>query len=834
MTTSSPVRYRLANGLRVVLDPDHRRGRVAVGLTVGVGFRHERPGQEGLAHLVEHLFFEGSAAVPAGAFRAPVHRVGGLVNGTTHPDYTEFHQVAPPSALEGLLFADADRLRAPVVTAATLTDQLTVVVDEIRQATGDHRYGGLPWPRLPPVLFDDFADAHDGYGDPRQLLRTSVSDCRAFLREHYTAANTVLTVSGAFDPAETRRVIDGFFGELPGRPPAPAPAPAGPRRTADQWRYDTGPLGPIPGVAAAGLVLPDRTVTGQDIAHYAATLTVCRALGHRHPDRSTGLGFFGPLDVSGPEVLVVTGPLSRGDTGPRWLRTVRTTLSDWSADGIPDEARQAAARAARDDLLGAADDLTERTRALGRTELLFDRPTLVDELPAAVAAVSRSDFAAAAAALAAAPAGGIELRPASAARPIPTVVTSPTPARPRPADPPGFPAAPADTGFQVPTRTLTDDNGLRVVLLPGAARPDRDAPVHLAARWPWGETGWARPGAVDETIAHLRSVLPATVQAGTDGQWLTLSAAGPVTDVPGWLEAIGSALRCESGSRPGATGVVPLPRSPSWLADDMQRVLTLGSGPVEPAAAVDPGDVLAGLGAGSVVLTGPTGSNLPAGWFAALLALRRPPHAPAAGGPRWAPGPPGIHPVPVPGADRVHVALTAWIGPHHGPRTGTDEAAAYLATAIFGSWFDSRLVRRGRTNGWTPLFGRDVLLDRPRVFLRTEVDPTQVRTVLSDLAGECRALSDDPFSADEITRARQFCRGQLRSVADSPAGLAAAVVGGLAAGRPVPWLEELDAGLATVPADEIRDRAAELFRFERFGGVVLGAVAADRAVKSVR
>lgn len=835
MTAPSPVRYRLPNGLRVVLDPDHRRARVAVGLTVGVGFRHERPGQEGLAHLVEHLFFEGSGRVPAGGFRAPVHQVGGLVNGTTHPDHTEFHQVAPPSALERLLFTDADRLRASVVTADTLADQLAVVIDEIRQATGDHRYGGLPWPRLPRVVFDDFADAHDGYGDPRQLLRTSVSDCQDFLAEHYTAANTVLTLSGAFDPDQALIMVDRHFGDLPGRSPAPSPTVPGLHRGEDRWQDDTGSLGGALGVAAAGLVLPDGTVPtgpGDDISRYAGTLTVARALGRRLPDRSTAVGFFGPLDVRGPDVLVITGPLPATLTGPDWLSGARTQLADWADDTIPEADLRAAIRAVRHDLLGAADDLTERTRALGRCELLFARPTLVDELPAAVAGVTRTEFAHAAGGLAAAPAGGVQVRPAAPGlRPSDSPVgTAAAPPVPAPADPTGLPASAPAGRFRVPTRVLVDEPDLRVVLLPGASRSDEGAPVHLAARWPWGELGWSRPGAVDDTVAHLRSVLPTAVQASTDGQWLTLTAAGPPEEVAGWLRAIAVALRpdrCDAPVRPGAA---PLPRSPSWLADDVQRVLVLGTRPLAPPVTVGPAEVLAGLGAGAVVLTGPGDAELPAGWTAGLAALRPVPRIGPKDGRRDRGGTGGVHRVPVPGADRVQVALTAWTV----PRTGADEAAAYLATAVFGSWFDSRLVRRGRAGGWTPLFGRDVLLDAPRVFLRTDVDPTLVPRVLDDLAGACGELAENPFTVDEIERARLFCRGQLRSVADSPAGLAAALVGGLAGGRPANWLDELDAGLATVGAGDVRARAAELFRFDRFGGVLLGAVTADRAVKSVR
>ena len=120
--------------------------------------------------------FRGSVSLPGGRFYDHVHRLGSRANGTTHQDYTDYFQVAPAEALEQALFAEADRMRAPLFTEHHLAEQLAGVADEIHGATTDRPYGGLPWPLLPGVLFSRHANAHDGYGDPVTLAKTTIGN----------------------------------------------------------------------------------------------------------------------------------------------------------------------------------------------------------------------------------------------------------------------------------------------------------------------------------------------------------------------------------------------------------------------------------------------------------------------------------------------------------------------------------------------------------------------------------------------------------------------------------------------------------------------------------
>ncbi|MGH3889129.1 MAG: M16 family metallopeptidase, partial [Pseudonocardiaceae bacterium] len=164
---SSPTvelhRETLPNGLRVVLAPDRSAPVVAVGVHYDVGFRSEPEGRTGFAHLFEHLMFQGSESMEKLAHFRHVQSSGGTFNGSTHPDYTDYYEVVPSAALERALFIEADRMRAPRITADNLRNQVDVVKEEIRLNVLNRPYGGFPWITLPPVLYDTFPNAHNGY-----------------------------------------------------------------------------------------------------------------------------------------------------------------------------------------------------------------------------------------------------------------------------------------------------------------------------------------------------------------------------------------------------------------------------------------------------------------------------------------------------------------------------------------------------------------------------------------------------------------------------------------------------------------------------------------------
>src|SRR3954466_8680724 len=201
-------RFTLPNGLRVVLAPDAGAGVVGVAVHYDVGFRSEPEGRTGFPHLFEHVRFPGRESLPKLEHFRLVQSSGGVFNGSTHTDYTDYFEVVPAGALERGLFREADRMRAPRITAENLSNQVDVVSEEIRLNVLNRPYGGFPWIDLPPVLFTTFPNAHNGYGDFVDLQAATVEDCAEFFETYYTPANAVLTVVGDLDPDETAALVD--------------------------------------------------------------------------------------------------------------------------------------------------------------------------------------------------------------------------------------------------------------------------------------------------------------------------------------------------------------------------------------------------------------------------------------------------------------------------------------------------------------------------------------------------------------------------------------------------------------------------------------------------
>ena len=192
-------RFTLPNGLRVVLAPDRSAPVVGVAVVYDVGIRSEPEGRTGFAHLFEHLMFQGSESLEKLAHFRHVQGSGGTFNGSTHLDYTDYYEMLPSNALERALFLEADRMRGPRLTEENLRNQVDVVKEEIRVNVLNRPYGGFPWLKLPPVMFDTFPNAHDGYGSFDDLESATVPDAADFFERYYAAGNAVLSVAGDLD-----------------------------------------------------------------------------------------------------------------------------------------------------------------------------------------------------------------------------------------------------------------------------------------------------------------------------------------------------------------------------------------------------------------------------------------------------------------------------------------------------------------------------------------------------------------------------------------------------------------------------------------------------------
>jgi zinc protease len=212
---------RLANGLRVVVSPDRSAPVVLVGVYYRIGFRLEPEGRSGFAHLFEHMMFQGSENAGKMMHIRLVNASGGVLNGSTAYDYTNYFEVVPSNALERMLWLEADRMRALNVTDENLRNQRDVVKEEVRVNVLNRPYGGFPWLDLPPVAYRRWPNAHNFYGDFEDLDAASLADVREFFRTYYTPRNAVLVIVGDVEPAEAFVLAERHFGPIPAGPAPP-------------------------------------------------------------------------------------------------------------------------------------------------------------------------------------------------------------------------------------------------------------------------------------------------------------------------------------------------------------------------------------------------------------------------------------------------------------------------------------------------------------------------------------------------------------------------------------------------------------------------------------
>jgi predicted Zn-dependent peptidase len=208
--------YELGNGLRVVLNEDHSAPLVAVNLWYHVGSKNERRGRTGFAHLFEHMLFSGSEHVGNNEHFRYVQSVGGVLNGTTFFDRTNYFETLPSNYLALGLWLESDRMGffLPALTQEKLDIQREVVKEERRQRYDNVPYG-TAFERLLHLAFDpDYSYHWPTIGSMEDLGAASLDDIRDFFATWYRPDNCVLTVIGDFVPAEAKKLVEMYFSDI--------------------------------------------------------------------------------------------------------------------------------------------------------------------------------------------------------------------------------------------------------------------------------------------------------------------------------------------------------------------------------------------------------------------------------------------------------------------------------------------------------------------------------------------------------------------------------------------------------------------------------------------
>lgn len=223
-------KYTLSNGLQVILHVDRKLPIVHVNQWFHVGSKNEKPGRTGFAHLFEHMMFQGSKNAAEDYFtyveKAGANLREGGVNGTTDNDRTNYFATVPSGNLEALLWVESDRLATltEALNQEKLDNQRDVVKNERRQGLENQPYG-----RAFKLIVENLHPAGHPYswmviGSHEDLTAASLDDVKEFFRTYYTPNNLSLVIAGDFDPAETKRLVEKYFGGIPPGPALDRPA----------------------------------------------------------------------------------------------------------------------------------------------------------------------------------------------------------------------------------------------------------------------------------------------------------------------------------------------------------------------------------------------------------------------------------------------------------------------------------------------------------------------------------------------------------------------------------------------------------------------------------
>lgn len=249
--------YKLPNGLRVILSEDHTSPTVVIGVYYNIGFRIEPKDRTGFAHLFEHMMFQGSQNLGKMEFVKMVQRNGGVLNGSTRFDFTNYFEVMPAHKLETALWAEADRMKGLAITQENLTNQQGVVKNEVKVNVLNQPYGGFPWLDMPQYANENWYNAHNFYGDLEDLDSAKLEDVDKFFKTFYAPNNAALAIVGDFTSADAKKWVEQYFGPIASAELPPKPDISEPRQEKEKRFTKEDKLANKPAFAVA-YKMPDR------------------------------------------------------------------------------------------------------------------------------------------------------------------------------------------------------------------------------------------------------------------------------------------------------------------------------------------------------------------------------------------------------------------------------------------------------------------------------------------------------------------------------------------------------------------------------------------------
>jgi len=346
---SVPVEYRkLGNGLKVVLSKDDSSPKAVVAVYYNIGFRIEPKDRTGFAHLFEHMMFQGSQNLGKMEFIRLVQSNGGVLNGSTRFDFTNYFEIVPSNALETALWAEADRMKGLQINEENLKNQQEVVKNEVKVNVLNRAYGGFPWLDLPQYANTNWFNSHNFYGDLKDLDAATLDDVKKFFSTFYAPNNAVLVVVGDFDSKQVGAWIDKYFAGIPAAKLAPKPDISEPRQEKEKRASKPDALATRPALAV-GYHAPKRNtpeyyamglldqvlVQGKDSRLYQALVQKSGLTGDVEGGINSGLGHM--FNIDGPTLWDVSLYYDKDKSSDQILKVLDEEIAKVQTTPVPKE-----------------------------------------------------------------------------------------------------------------------------------------------------------------------------------------------------------------------------------------------------------------------------------------------------------------------------------------------------------------------------------------------------------------------------------------------------------------------------------------------------------------
>ncbi len=382
-------KYTLKNGMRVILSRDNAVPVITLYMIYDVGARVEEKGRTGFAHLFEHMMFEGSANVPKGMHFKLVESNGGTLNGSTHPDYTDYFEVLPSNKLAVGLWLESDRMRSLAITKENLDNQKEAVKQERRLSFDNRPYSTAIVDRWPQLAFQNWQTSHSLIGSFEDLNASSVDDVAKFFKTYYAPDNAVMVIVGDIQILETKKLIEQYFGDIP---PQPKPAkpdlsePANPTPRSDVY-HDAHARVPavIIGYPAPvrrsrdyyALGMLDVLLTGGPSSRFQLNLVKGKESLIQY-QAEIGWPFASSADYKDPGDYAMFLLFKPNFTPQQIVDQAQEEIAKIQKDGVDPKELERARTLLRSDQITSLQSSLHRAQLLGRYEILDGKPELIN------------------------------------------------------------------------------------------------------------------------------------------------------------------------------------------------------------------------------------------------------------------------------------------------------------------------------------------------------------------------------------------------------------------------------------------------------------------------